>query len=81
MLHGLWDGASEVDPLSLDALVRRRATILGTHTLRGHLPPPQDRYRWHNIRARPKVNFATDSPIRTWTDYPTKAAGRTTSRT
>ena len=30
--------------------------------------------RWHNIRARPKVNFATDSPIRTWTDYPAKAA-------
>lgn len=30
--------------------------------------------RWHNIRARPKVNFATDSPIRTWTDYPVKAA-------
>ena len=23
--------------------------------------------RWHNIRAQPKVNFATDSPIRTWT--------------
>jgi hypothetical protein len=23
---------------------------------------------------RPKVNFATDSPIRTWTDYPAKAA-------
>jgi hypothetical protein len=30
--------------------------------------------RWHNIRAQPKVNFATDSPIRTWTDYPAKAA-------
>jgi hypothetical protein len=25
--------------------------------------------RWHNIRATPKVNFATDSPIRTWSDY------------
>ena len=30
--------------------------------------------RWHNTRARPKVNLATDSPIRTWTDYPAKAA-------
>jgi transposase len=30
--------------------------------------------RWHNIRVQPKVNFATDSPIRTWTDYPAKAA-------
>ena len=30
--------------------------------------------RRHNIRAQPKVNFATDSPIRTWTDYPAKAA-------
>ena len=30
--------------------------------------------RWHNIRAQPKVNFAIDSPIRTWTDYPVKAA-------
>ena len=30
--------------------------------------------RWRNIHAQPKVNFATDSPIRTWTDYPTKAA-------
>jgi transposase len=30
--------------------------------------------RWHNIRAEPKVNFATDSPIRTWTDYPAKVA-------
>lgn len=30
--------------------------------------------RWHNHRARPKVGFATDSPIRTWSDYPTKAA-------
>jgi hypothetical protein len=30
--------------------------------------------RWRNTQARPKVNFATDSPIRTWTDYPAKAA-------
>jgi hypothetical protein len=30
--------------------------------------------RWRNTRARPKANFATDSTIRTWTDYPTKAA-------
>jgi transposase len=30
--------------------------------------------RWRNTRALPKVNFATDSPIRTWTDYPIKAA-------
>ncbi|MFJ4577478.1 hypothetical protein ACIP4W_40250, partial [Streptomyces sp. NPDC088846] len=30
--------------------------------------------RWHNSHAEPKTNFAPDSPIRTWTDYPTKAA-------
>jgi transposase len=30
--------------------------------------------RRRNRRARPKVNFATDSPIRTWTGYPAKAA-------
>jgi hypothetical protein len=30
--------------------------------------------RWRNTRAHPKVNFATDSPIRSWTDYPIKAA-------
>ena len=29
---------------------------------------------WRNARAQPKVNFAVNSPIRTWTDYPTKAA-------
>jgi len=27
-----------------------------------------------NHRAQPKVNFASDSPIRTWTHYPIKAA-------
>jgi transposase len=30
--------------------------------------------RWRNARAQPKTGFATDSPIRTWTHYPTKAA-------
>ncbi|MGH8964519.1 MAG: IS630 family transposase, partial [Actinomycetes bacterium] len=30
--------------------------------------------RWRNARTRPKVNFAVDSPIRTWTNYPAKAA-------
>ena len=30
--------------------------------------------RWRNARARPKVNFAVGSPIRTWTQYPVKAA-------
>lgn len=30
--------------------------------------------RWHNTRAEPKTNFAPDSPIRSWTDYPAKAA-------
>ena len=30
--------------------------------------------RWRNNRAQPKVNFAVDSPIRTWTDYPVKVA-------
>jgi hypothetical protein len=34
---------------------------------------PAGYVRWHNTRASPKVNFATDSPIRTWTDYPAKA--------
>jgi hypothetical protein len=34
-----------------------------------------DRYiRWRNARAEPKTGFATDSLIRTWTHYPTKAA-------
>ena len=33
MLRALWDGAGEVGPLSLDALVRHRVTVLGTHTL------------------------------------------------
>ncbi|MFC6087788.1 transposase [Saccharothrix lopnurensis] len=26
--------------------------------------------RWHNARAQPKTGFVTDSPIRTWTQYP-----------
>ena len=30
--------------------------------------------RWRNNQAQPKVNFAVNSPIRTWTDYPVKAA-------
>jgi transposase len=30
--------------------------------------------RWRNARAEPKTNFAPDSPIRTWTQYPAKAA-------
>jgi hypothetical protein len=30
--------------------------------------------RWHNARALPKTGFATDSPIRSWTSYPAKAA-------
>ncbi|GAA2682307.1 MULTISPECIES: hypothetical protein [Actinosynnema] len=30
--------------------------------------------RWRNARARPKTGCATDSPIRSWTDYPTKVA-------
>jgi transposase len=30
--------------------------------------------RWRNTRAEPKTGFATDSPIRTWTHYPTKVA-------
>ncbi|MGW7201802.1 IS630 family transposase [Streptomyces chryseus] len=30
--------------------------------------------RWHNTRAEPKTNFAPDSPIRQWTQYPAKAA-------
>ncbi|ATW51681.1 hypothetical protein CGZ69_31620 [Streptomyces peucetius subsp. caesius ATCC 27952] len=30
--------------------------------------------RWRNARAEPKTNFAPDSPIRSWTDYPAKAA-------
>jgi hypothetical protein len=30
--------------------------------------------RWRNARAEPKADFAPDSPIRTWTHYPAKAA-------
>lgn len=30
--------------------------------------------RWRNARAEPKVDFAVGSPIRSWTDYPVKAA-------
>jgi transposase len=30
--------------------------------------------RWRNARAEPKTGYATDSPIRTWTHYPAKAA-------
>ncbi|MGX4734194.1 IS630 family transposase [Kitasatospora griseola] len=30
--------------------------------------------RWHNTRAEPKTNFAPDSAIRSWTDYPARAA-------
>ena len=30
--------------------------------------------RWRNTRAEPKTNFAPDSPIRSWTEYPAKAA-------
>jgi hypothetical protein len=30
--------------------------------------------RWRNQRCGPKTGFATDSPIRTWTSYPAKAA-------
>ncbi|MEU9624906.1 IS630 family transposase [Streptomyces sp. NPDC048155] len=29
---------------------------------------------WHNAQAGPKTNFAPGSPIRTWTEYPAKAA-------
>ncbi|MEV6057095.1 hypothetical protein AB0M27_40905, partial [Streptomyces sp. NPDC052107] len=29
--------------------------------------------RWRNTRAKPKTNFAPDSPIRSWTDHPAKA--------
>ncbi|MFF8430615.1 hypothetical protein ACF07Y_36845 [Streptomyces sp. NPDC016566] len=30
--------------------------------------------RRHNTQAGPKTNFAPDSPIRTWTKYPARAA-------
>lgn len=30
--------------------------------------------RWRNARAQPKTNFAPDSPIRAWAQYPAKAA-------
>ena len=30
--------------------------------------------RWRTTRATPKVNFATDSPIRIWTHCPAKVA-------
>lgn len=34
-----------------------------------------DRYvRWRNTRAQPKITFAANSPIRTWTHYPANVA-------
>ncbi|MFE5402992.1 hypothetical protein ACFQ9Z_16900 [Streptomyces sp. NPDC056580] len=30
--------------------------------------------RWRNARVAPKTAVAPDSPIRSWTDYPAKAA-------
>ncbi|WP_306744277.1 hypothetical protein [Saccharothrix yanglingensis] len=30
--------------------------------------------RRRNARARPETGFATDSPVRSWTDYPAKVA-------
>ncbi|WP_232668825.1 hypothetical protein [Pseudonocardia sp. TRM90224] len=30
--------------------------------------------RWRNTRAKPKTSFAVDSPIRTWTSFPVRAA-------
>ncbi|HEY9388420.1 MAG TPA: transposase [Mycobacteriales bacterium] len=30
--------------------------------------------RWRNTRTAPKTNFATDPPIRTWTQYPAEVA-------
>jgi len=30
--------------------------------------------RWRNARAEPKTNFAPDSPIRQWRQYPAEAA-------
>lgn len=30
--------------------------------------------RWRNARANPKTNLAPASPIRSWTEYPAKAA-------
>ncbi|WP_245614186.1 IS630 family transposase [Actinokineospora inagensis] len=30
--------------------------------------------RWRNTHSQPKTGFAIDSPIRTWTHYPTKVA-------
>jgi hypothetical protein len=44
----------------------------GTHTEQN---TAIDSYiRWHNAHAQPKTGFATDSPRRTWTHYPTKVA-------
>jgi hypothetical protein len=47
---------------------RIREWICRSHT--GQIAALAGYVRWYNIRAQPKVNFATDSPIRTWTDYP-----------
>ncbi|MFE1837364.1 helix-turn-helix domain-containing protein [Streptomyces sviceus] len=33
--------------------------------------------RWRNARTKLKTNFVPDSPIRSWTDYPARAACRT----
>ena len=56
MLRGLWDGAGEVGPLSLDALVRHRVTVLGTHKPQQHggdhaEPMAAIDHRWSAARA------------------------------
>jgi hypothetical protein len=58
--------------------VRRAALLrLGGTDHRSHEEPNAAiaaHGRWRNARAQPKTNFATNSPIRTWTSYPAKAA-------
>lgn len=61
-----------------------RGRVRGVALLRAqwHRPPlPRRAERRHrrlrpldNARAQPKVHFAVGSPIRTWTDYPVRAA-------
>ena len=33
-----------------------------------------DYIRWHDTHAEPKIDFAVNSPIRTWTQGPSRAA-------
>jgi transposase len=83
-----WAAANDVDLVFLPTYsswlnwIETEFTALRYFTLNGtdhHTHTEQNTaiaayIRWRNTRARPKTGVATDSPIRTWTDHPTKVA-------